>query len=318
MKKEWKRRLLCGFFALLIASAEPALIYARADNTEAIDEAAEASSVSEEDLDAYFDGSVFVGDSVLMGFRNYAMKRGGSCLGRMQFLAAGSFSVYNALLPVSSKSVHPVYQGQQRLVWESLGMLQAKKVFLFFGLNDLNMGSLESTCGRYAQVIANIKAACPDAEIHIMSMTYTKQGKGKGKLNNPTIRQFNDMLRQMASDSGWGFVDIANPLADGNGDLAAAYCSDNYVHQTNAAYDVWAAVLREYAKSQLEGTSAFPATPPAAPEEETAASEAEETQQSAETGSSPVIGPQEETAPAGPGTAESAAGSPETETGHTL
>ncbi len=303
MKKKWKRRLLCGFFALAVAGTQPAPAYAEEGAANAAQEAPAGIPATEEDIDAYFDGSVFVGDSVLMGFRNYALKRGGPCLGRMQFLASGSFSVYNALQPVSSKSVHPVYQGQQRLVWESVGMLQAKKVFLFFGLNDLNRGSLESTCGRYAQVIANIKANCPDTEIHIMSMTYTKQGKGKGKLNNPTIRQFNDMLRQMALDNGWGFIDIATPLADGNGDLAAAYCSDNYIHQTNAAYNVWTAVLKEYAKSQLEGTSAFPAALPKASEEETQAQapETDEPQQSAESGNSQTIGPAEETAPAGPG-----------------
>ena len=109
----------------------------------------------------------------------------------------------------------------------------------------------------YAQVIANIKGTCPDAEIHLMSMTYTLRGKGKGNLTNPNIRRFNEMLKQMARDNGWGFVDIANPLADANGDLLPAYCSDHYVHQTNAAYDVWSVVLRDYARSQLDETSEF-------------------------------------------------------------
>lgn len=136
-------------------------------------------------------------------------------------------------------------------------MIQPKRVFLFFGLNDMNMGTLEDTCALYAQVIANIKGTCPDAEIHLMSMTYTLRGKGKGNLTNPNIRRFNEMLKQMARDNGWGFVDIANPLADANGDLLPAYCSDHYVHQTNAAYDVWSVVLRDYARSQLDETSEF-------------------------------------------------------------
>lgn len=212
---------------------------------------------TEEEIDAYFDGMVLVGDSVMVGFRNYSMRRANTFLGRIQFLASGSFSVHNSLWPINSKSVHPIFQGQQRLVWDSLGMIQPKRVFLFFGLNDMNMGSLADTCAQYSQLIANIKTTCPDAEIHLMSMTYTLRGKGKGNLNNPTIRQFNELLKQMARDNGWGFVDIANPLSDANGDLAPAYCSDNYVHQTNAAYDVWAVVLRDYARSQLEHTSEF-------------------------------------------------------------
>ncbi len=363
MKKGWKCRLLCGVLALAITGMGPMAAYAdeesgagaqetfseengpggtqeeggaeektetspgqESGSQEGADREQEAGPTMDEQVDAYFDGSVFVGDSVMLGFGNYSMRRGGPYLGRMRFLAAVSFSVFNALRPITAKSTHPVYQGQKRYIWDSLAMMDAKKVFLFFGLNDIDMGPLEATCGRYAQVVANIKATCPDAQIHIISMTYTKKGRGKGRLNNPTIRQFNDMLRQMALDNGWGFVDIANPLADANGDLAAGYCSDNYVHLTTAAYDVWAAVLRQYAQSQIEGTSAFPVGEKKPPEEEPEAiaggeedgQGAEEGQGAeggtppAETETSPVIGPKEENQ-TGPGVAGTAANADETE-----
>lgn len=217
-----------------------------------------AAVITEEDIDAYFDQTVFTGDSVMVGFRNYAMHRANTYLGRIQFLASGSFSVHNALWPVTNpKSVHPLYQGKKMPVWESVGIIKPKRIFLFFGLNDMNMGPIESTCACYSQVIENIKAASPDTEIHIISMTYTVRGKGKGNLTNTNIRVFNELLKQMARESGWGFVDLAPALADANGDLVPAYCSDNYVHQTNAAYDVWSVVLRDYARSQLDGSSEF-------------------------------------------------------------
>ena len=268
MKKGWKYRLLSGFSVMILAGAVPMAVYAEEESAAQAQEASSETAgetdgedpalVMEAAIDHYFAGSVFTGDSVMMGFRNYAMNRRNTYLGGIQFLASGSFSVHNALWPVSSKSVHPVFQGQQRSVWESVGMLQAKRIFMFFGLNDMNMGTLENTCDCYAQVIANIKAHCPDAEIHIISMTYTKQGKGRGNLNNTNIRRFNELLKQMALQNGWGFVDLASHLSDANGDLPAEYCSDNYVHQTGAAYDVWSAVLRKYARTQIEGTSQFP------------------------------------------------------------
>lgn len=330
MKKGWKYRLSCKALALVMVGMEPAAIFAAERNateiqdawaatseekaseeqSEAERQAAEeraaaekAAAEEQERIDAYFDGSVFVGDSVMLGYGNYAMRRGGPCLGRMQFLAAVSFSVFNALRPVTAKSTHPLYQGQKRYVWESLGLMQPKKVFLFFGINDIDMGPLESTCSRYAQVIANIKENCPDTEIHIMSMTYIRPGKAQGRLNNPTIRQFNDMLRQMALDNGWGFADVANPLADANGDLAAVYCSDNNVHLTAAAYDVWTAVLREYARSQIEGTCMFPATGKKPQEEEAQASEAENAEQQGQEEASAlsVISSGEEADQTGPG-----------------
>ncbi len=279
MDKVWRYRLFSGLSALLIAGTSPASVFAAQTDVVTVihrdgaeeggpgtgaaktSESAQAQPVTatEEEIDAFFDGSVFVGDSVMMGFRNYAVGRRNTYLGRMQFLASGSFSVHNALWPVGGKSVHPIFQGQQRPIWESLGMLQAKKVFMFFGLNDMNMGTLQDSCACYAQVIANIKANCPDAQIHVISMTYTLRGQGKGNLQNDNIRMFNEMLKQMALENGWGFMDLATPLSDANGDLAAAYCSDNYVHQTTAAYDVWSVVLREYARSQIEGTCPYPA-----------------------------------------------------------
>lgn len=230
-------------------------------NTEMTQEAADSSDVmeiSEEEIDAYFADSVFVGDSIMLGFRNYSMKQKDSFLNDIQFLAAGSFSVTNSLWDVTDKSVHPVYQGKKRQIWESISMMDVKRVFLFFGMNDLNVSGLEGTCEKYQQLISNIKEKSPDVEIHIISMTYTLKGAGKGKLKNDIIREFNVMLQDMAKENGWGYMDMATPLADENGDLAAQYCSDGYVHHSRAAYDVWTAQIRDYARAQLNGTTEFP------------------------------------------------------------
>lgn len=214
---------------------------------------ADETEIQEADISAYYSDSVFVGDSIMLGFRNYCMKRKDSFLNNIQFLAAGSFSVNNSLWGITEKSVHPVYQGQKRQIWESISMMGAKKVFLFFGMNDLNISGTEGTVEKYKQLIANIKEKSPDVEIHIISMTYTLKDAGKGKLNNDNIREFNTLLQNMTKENGWGYMDMATPLSDQNGDLTAHYCSDGYVHQNGAAYDVWTAVIRNYAKSQLSG-----------------------------------------------------------------
>ena len=56
----------------------------------------------------------------------------------------------------------------------------------------------------------------------------------------------------MAEKNGWGYVDVADALADENGDLAEEYCSDGFAHQNPEAYDVWVSVLRKYADAHLE------------------------------------------------------------------
>ena len=214
--------------------------------------------VSEEEIDTYFASSVFVGDSIMLGFRNYSMKQKESFLNKIQFLAAGSLSVSNSLWDVSKKSVHPIYKGKKRHIWESVSMMDVDKVFLSFGINDLNVSGLEGTIEKYKQLIANIKEKSPDVEIHILSMTYTLKDAGKGKIKNDIIREFNVLLQDMAKENGWGYMDITTPLSDENGDLAAGYCSDGFVHQSREAYKVWSTVIRDYARQQLNGTSEFP------------------------------------------------------------
>ena len=203
-------------------------------------------------MDAYFDNAVFVGDCIMLGCRNYALKRQDTFLSRPQFLAAGSFSVNNALWPVDDKSVHPVYRGEQHQIWESIAMMGSKRVFLMLGMNDLNINGVEGTCKKYEELVDNIKETDPDAEIHIMSMTYILHGKEVGMLQNDIIRQYNQELEKLAEEKGWGFVDISQPLADENGDLAVEYCSDDFAHQRPEAYDVWVSVLRDYARRQLD------------------------------------------------------------------
>ena len=44
---------------------------------------------------------------------------------------------------------------------------------------------------------------------------------------------------------------MATVLSDGEGNLAAQYCSDGFVHETAAAYEVWTQMLIRYAADQL-------------------------------------------------------------------
>lgn len=264
MKKKFlKYNLITAGMIFTLVVSNPATAFVHASETTPLEQSASVTEeITEEEIDAYFADSVFVGDSIMLGFRNYSMKQKDSFLNNIQFLAAGSFSVTNSLWDVNEKSVHPVYQGQKRQIWESISMMNVKRVFLFFGMNDLNVSGLEGTCEKYKELISNIKEKSPDVEIHIISMTYTLKGAGKGKLKNNTIREFNVLLQDMTKENGWGFMDMANPLSDENGDLAANYCSDGYVHQSRAAYDVWCTVIRDYARAQLDGTTEFPVSTP--------------------------------------------------------
>lgn len=208
---------------------------------------------TEEEIAAYFQGAYVTGDSVAYGFQLYANRQKGSSaiLQNLGFLTRGSFSAHNAFMAISKKSVHPTYQGAQHFIWDSLQMVGAKHVFMFFGLNDLNIGGVDSTVDYYVRLINQIRAVNPDIAFTIISTTPMYQGSEKGKLTNANIDALNARMQALCTENGWGYLDIASHLKAANGTLAAQYCSDHYVHETNAAYAIWLQCFHDYAQEKL-------------------------------------------------------------------
>lgn len=221
-------------------------VCAAPDDTQA---GTEAPELTEEELAAYYGESVFIGDSIMLGFRNYSARQK-SYVHDIQFLAAGSYSAFNALKPVTDDSVHPVYKGKKYQVWNAVPLTGGKRAFLLLGMNDISILGLEGARDQYRELIEKILETSPDIEIHIISVTYTLPDQGKGKLNNKNIAQYNTLLQEMAEENDWGYIDLCTPLSDGKGNLAEKYCSDGYVHLTNAAYTLWESELAAYAGAQ--------------------------------------------------------------------
>ncbi len=208
---------------------------------------------TEEEIANYFQGAYVTGDSVAYGFQLYAnrQKANSAILQNLGFLTRGSFSAHNAFMTISKKSVHPTYQGAQHFIWDSLQMVGAKHVFMFFGLNDLNIGGVDSTVDYYVRLINQIRAVNPDIASTIISTTPMYQGSEKGKLTNANIDALNARMQALCTENGWGYLDIASHLKAANGTLAAQYCSDHYVHETNAAYAIWLQCFHDYAQEKL-------------------------------------------------------------------
>lgn len=229
-----------------------------------------------EDADKFFEQSVFIGDSVMMGFRNYIMGQEPGFLGNPQFLVSGSFSVRMALSKISETTIHPVYQGEQHYIWDSISMMGVKKAFLFFGLNDIDMKGVDGTFENYVEVIGKIKETTPDVEIFIISTTNMLTGSEKGGLNNENICLLNEKLKEYCAATDVQYIDIASYLRGEDGGLKPEFCSDAYVHQTYAAYDVWTKVLRGYASGGTYRLQKEPAEEPNQQEDAVQESVAEE------------------------------------------
>ncbi|MCQ2521067.1 MAG: GDSL-type esterase/lipase family protein [Lachnospiraceae bacterium] len=201
----------------------------------------------------YLSESMFIGDSIMLGYMNYTMRDTDPCGKGITFHCVGSYSARNALSPVTQKSCHPLYKGQKMNPWTQLTMCpNVKRVFIMLGMNDIGVSGAEGSLANYLQMIANMQAVRPDLEIHIISMTYVKKGADKGALSSAGAAKFNALLQETAMLHGYGYVDMATPLSDGSGHLANAYCSDGFVHISRSGYDVWKNVIHAYVATQLQ------------------------------------------------------------------
>lgn len=208
----------------------------------------ETPALTDEELRIYFGDSVFIGDSIMAGFRNYSAKQE-TYVQNIQFLAEVSYGVRNALKPLDKSRTHPKYNGEKYLVWDAIPLTGCQRVFIMLGINDIGIWGPEKTCDKYKELIDKILEVSPELEIHIVSITYTLEGAGKEVLNNTNIALYNTLLQEMAEENGWGYLDLCTVISDGNGNLAEDCCGDGFVHLTKTAYSLWEAELINYASA---------------------------------------------------------------------
>ncbi|MDO4962435.1 MAG: SGNH/GDSL hydrolase family protein [Eubacteriales bacterium] len=135
-------------------------------------------------IDNWFSDTVFIGDSLMQGFRSYAALHGGSWMDRLGFLCTANFSSFNAF---NSDIIQPMYMGQRTRVWEGVKLMNARRIFICLGLNDINMGSLDECIASYEKFVGRILEDNPGIEVNIISMTYAYPGVQSQNIYNPTI-----------------------------------------------------------------------------------------------------------------------------------
>ena len=207
--------------------------------------------LTEEEKDAFWDESVFIGDSVTLGLRNYVVgqrNKGAKCLSGAQFLAVGNMGYMNSLSEIGARnSYHPKFQGKEVTIEEGVRLTGAKRVFIMLGMNDFCAYPTETGIEGAKEVVNRILNKCPDADIYIESVTpglYDRK-----KFNNENINIFDDALKKMCEENGWTYVDVASVMKDADGKLKKEYCSDpeaEGVHMSSDGCVAWIGYLNEF------------------------------------------------------------------------
>ena len=107
--------------------------------------------------DAFFNGSVMVGNSLGVGLASYCRQQYAGFLGNARHFSSGSFSLMNDMRAISATSLHPTYNGVKYRVRDALRVMGAQKAFISFGMNDLNIYGVQGTADVYQQFIRELQ-----------------------------------------------------------------------------------------------------------------------------------------------------------------
>ena len=189
---------------------------------------------------SFFDDAAFVGDSISLMLSNYCSYT--KALGNATFLVRGSYGVGNEVVA----GYHIIYQGVETVLEDALASCGVNKVFIMLGMNDIGLYGVDGTIENWGKLLERLRAKLPNLEIYIQSMTPVWTGGEVGGLNNKNVESYNQKLKAFAQANGCKFIDIAPYMKDSTGGLASVYCSDNYVHLTEAGAKAWIQVLKAY------------------------------------------------------------------------
>ena len=199
----------------------------------------------------YYSKSIFLGDSLMLGYRNYIAWHKDAPVYSATFLSAASYSAAHALN--ETDDLHPLLRGKKQTVWENVKDLDADRVFILFGTNDLIVKDADLVVDDMFMLVDKIHENCPYTEVYVISMTPVYEGVSKGALNNQTVDIYNTMLQEQAEDHEAVYIDINTLLKNEAGSIQSQYCSDDYVHLTDKAYsEIWQPVFNDLATRAVE------------------------------------------------------------------
>lgn len=213
--------------------------------------------ILKEQLDAYFDRSVFVGDSIMEGIRQYVAKNRSvePTLGSAQFLTSTMGVSVTTLLYERQYGPYYRYGGTEQFLLDILPQLGCDRVFLMLGLNDLGRGllSTEEILSDYASLIEVLQQTVPGAEIIVITCSpkvassWLPDYISNRNYNNALISEFVNALMDMCSELEIACIDIHTPLKNEKGALPDEYCRDGFVHLNNTGSEIVVEELYRFA-----------------------------------------------------------------------
>ena len=170
--------------------------------------AGEAQPESDPVEDSYFEDVVFLGDSRTEGFYLYS----GLKTGKYLYAVGATVDSGHGKIPLL----------------DALAELEAGKIYLMLGINELGWSRAENYRDQYAKLIDRVRADHPDAVIVLQSIlpVSAKQDAKGSYVNNEKILAYNEIIAALAAEKDCVFLDSAQAVAGEDGRLPQEWTFD--------------------------------------------------------------------------------------------
>lgn len=202
----------------------------------------------------YFDKSAIVGDSIT--YIMFQWESQTNYLGNMLFLTRGGTSLNGFV----RRFKNIFYQGAEMNLEDAIQASGVERVYFLIGSNDIGDPEQKRMYfDNWDIMVGRIREKCPNIEIILISNLPQYDYGGRPEIMQPYIRtynatmvEYNEKLRQYASENGCGYLDLSYYVEDHFGRMAKIYGQDNYHLNMDGCF-TWMKVLRYYAAFELEG-----------------------------------------------------------------
>ena len=207
-------------------------------------------------LDAWFDDSLMIGDSIAGGLNMYGTKErenGRPCLGSMRIVGVSGLTLQNALAGESKSTAGQViFRARFMTISEVVELTQAKRLFLMMGVRDLEWYSPDRLIDIYDKIISLVKADHPDLRIYVHSIMPTlKLYAETANLDYNTRKVTNEKLRAFCEEKGYTYLELTELVLDEEGFLKFEYSGSDYsFHPNDTAKAIWVKLLRSCARDE--------------------------------------------------------------------
>ena len=187
----------------------------------------------------YFDDALFIGDSRVVGLRDYG-----------KFEDHGTFYAYeglNIFRLLNQRIVEVPGQRRKITVEDALSQNQFAKIYIMVGINELDIGTQEGFIETYKERLSRIQELQPDAKITIMSiMLVTEKRSRKGDfISNKKLIERNEALKELADGERIFYLDVNEAITDESGGMNPTYTSDG-IHLKAKYVPLWTEWLKTH------------------------------------------------------------------------